>query len=46
MNWDNYKIVWEIDHIIEVSKFDLTIEDNQYKCFNYKDLGFFRSLSM
>ena len=37
MNWDNYKTVWEIDHIIEVSKFDLTMEDNQYKCFNYKN---------
>ncbi len=35
MNWDNYKTLWEIDHIIEVSKFDLTIEENKYKCFHY-----------
>lgn len=37
MNWNNYKILWEIDHIIEISKFDLTIIENQYKCFNYKN---------
>lgn len=35
MNWNNYKILWEIDHIIEVHKFDLTIEENKFKCFNY-----------
>jgi hypothetical protein len=35
MNWNNYKILWEIDHIIEVCTFDLTIEENKYKCFHY-----------
>ena len=35
MNWDNYGEYWEIDHIKPISLFDLTIEDNMYKCFNY-----------
>ena len=35
MNWENYKSLWEIDHIIEVHKFDLTIEKNKYSCFHY-----------
>jgi len=35
MNWNNYKTLWEIDHITEVCTFDLTIEANQYKCFHY-----------
>ena len=35
MNWSNYKTLWEIDHIIEICKFDLTIEENQYICFHY-----------
>lgn len=37
MNWDNHGIVWEVDHIIPCSSFDLSIEDNIYKCFNYKN---------
>jgi hypothetical protein len=35
MNWDNYKTVWEIDHIIEICTFNLTIEENINKCFHY-----------
>jgi hypothetical protein len=35
MNWNNYKTVWEIDHIIEICTFDLTIEENIHKCFHY-----------
>lgn len=35
MNWDNYGVIWEVDHIYPCSKFDLTIEENIYKCFNY-----------
>jgi len=37
MNWDNYGIVWHIDHIIPISKFDLTKEENQYKAFNWQN---------
>jgi hypothetical protein len=35
MNWDNHGVIWEVDHIYPCSKFDLTIEENIYKCFNY-----------
>jgi len=37
MNWDNHGVVWEVDHIYPCSKFDLTIEENIYKCFNYNN---------
>ena len=35
MSWENYGSVWEIDHILPCASFDFTIEENQYKCFNY-----------
>jgi len=38
MNWDNYGSYWLIDHIIPVSKFDLTIEDEKLKCWNWSNL--------
>ena len=34
MAWDNYG-EWHIDHIIPCDSFDLTIAENQEKCFNY-----------
>lgn len=37
MSWDNYGPDWHIDHIIPCYKFDLTILEEQYKCFNYKN---------
>jgi hypothetical protein len=37
MSWDNHGVVWEIDHIIPCSKFDLTNPIQQSKCFNYKN---------
>jgi metal-dependent amidase/aminoacylase/carboxypeptidase family protein len=37
MSWDNYG-EWHIDHIKPCSKFDLTKETQQLKCFNYKNL--------
>lgn len=37
MNWANHGKIWEIDHIIPLSSFDLTIEENIYKAFNYKN---------
>jgi len=37
MSWENHGEIWEIDHIIPCSSFDLTIEQNQLICFNYKN---------
>ncbi len=37
MNWGNYGKVWEIDHIVPCSKFDLTKLEEQQKCFHYKN---------
>ena len=37
MSWDNYG-KWHIDHIMPCDSFDLTVESEQRKCFNYKNL--------
>jgi len=37
MHWENYGEIWEIDHIIPLSSFDLTQEDNIFKAFNYQN---------
>jgi len=37
MTWDNYG-EWQIDHIIPCSKFNLSNENEQKKCFNYSNL--------
>jgi hypothetical protein len=38
MNWDNYGSYWSIDHIIPVCKFDLTLEDEKFKCWNWSNM--------
>jgi hypothetical protein len=38
MNWDNYGSYWEIDHIKPCDAFNLEILEEQYICFNYKNL--------
>jgi hypothetical protein len=38
MNWDNHGLVWEIDHIIPCSLFDLTDIEQQKQCFYYTNL--------
>jgi hypothetical protein len=38
MTWDNHGEIWEIDHIIPCSKFNLTEEKQQKECFNYTNL--------
>jgi len=39
MCWENHGLYgWHIDHILPCSSFDMTIIDNQKKCFNYKNL--------
>lgn len=37
MSWENWGSIWEIDHIIPVSSFDLTQEENIYKAFNHQN---------
>lgn len=37
MLWENYGKYWEIDHIIPCDSFDLTIEEEQLKCFHYSN---------
>jgi len=38
MTRENYGVIWHIDHIMPCSSFDLNIEDEQRKCFNYTNL--------
>lgn len=40
MSWNNYggRTGWHVDHIIPCSYFDLTKEENQRICFNYRNL--------
>lgn len=39
MTWENYgKSGWHIDHIIPCDSFDLSIPDQQKKCFHYTNL--------
>ena len=38
MSWDNYGSYWSIDHIIPVCKFDLTLEDEKLKCWNWSNM--------
>ena len=39
MSWENHAIdTWHIDHIIPCAAYDLSIEENQFKCFNYRNL--------
>lgn len=38
MSWDNYGTTWHIDHIIPCIAFDMTDEEQQKECFNYKNL--------
>lgn len=37
MNWDNWGIIWEIDHIDPISNFNLINEEEIYKAFIYKN---------
>jgi hypothetical protein len=39
INWENYDSFWTIDHVIPLCKFDLTVEDEIYKCWNWSNLN-------
>lgn len=39
MSWDNYgRNGWQVDHIVPCSYFDLSVEENQRICFNFRNL--------
>ncbi len=39
MSWSDYGVFgWHVDHIIPCAAFDLTREDHQMVCFNYRNL--------
>jgi len=37
-SWENYNIIWNIDHIIPLNTFDLTKKIERKKAFHYKNL--------
>lgn len=37
MNWENYGKVWHIDHIIPCSKFNLSLKEEQQRCFHFSN---------
>jgi hypothetical protein len=39
MTWDNHGKYWHIDHIIPCKSFDLTKDENIYKCFHWSNLA-------
>jgi hypothetical protein len=38
MNWKNYGKYWEIDHILPCVSFNLSLAEEQVKCFHYTNL--------
>lgn len=38
MLWSNYGRVWQIDHVTPCASFDLTIKENQKRCFHWTNL--------
>lgn len=38
MTFENHGSLWHIDHVIPCSKFTITDEDDQFKCFNWTNL--------
>ena len=38
MTWKNTGSEWEIDHVIPIASFDLTIEENIHSCYHWSNL--------
>lgn len=38
MTWENFGKIWEIDHIVPVNSFNMSIEEEQRKCFHFTNL--------
>lgn len=38
MSWENYGIVWQLEHIRPCSSFNLLKQDQQRQCFGFKNL--------
>lgn len=38
MTWENYGCLWQIDHFVPVSFFDLSKTDSQLECFHWKNI--------
>jgi hypothetical protein len=38
MSWDNYGTYWQIDHIIPCSAWDLSLEEENKYCWNFRNL--------
>lgn len=38
MNWNNHGKIWEIDHMLPCSSFNLIDEEEQLKCFHYSNM--------
>ena len=36
--WDNYGIIWEIDHVKPCSSFNLELDEDKAICFNWKNM--------
>lgn len=39
MTWDNMGTYWHIDHIIPCASFDLSCEDDQRRCFSWRNMA-------
>ena len=37
MTWENHGDIWEIDHILPCASFDLTLLEEQKKCFHFSN---------
>ena len=36
--WENYGTMWDIDHVTPCSSFDLTLEEERFKCYNWSNM--------